>query len=67
MVKGLRDALKEKMETCKDLSAQPEKIQKIAEEIEIAMFGKEFNIFIEEEKNIFVSNNAGSFIIKSFM
>jgi hypothetical protein len=32
--------LNEKVEKCKDLKIEYEKIQKIAEEIEIAMFGK---------------------------
>ena len=30
----------EKLEKAKDLNIPPEKVQKIAEEIEIAMFGK---------------------------
>ena len=42
MVKAVRDALHEKVENCKDLKMEFEKIQKIAEEIEIAMFGKIF-------------------------
>ena len=36
----MRDALKEKVEKAKNLKIEPEKVQKIAEEIEIAMFGK---------------------------
>ena len=40
VVKGVRDALKEKVEKAKNLKIEPEKVQKIAEEIEIAMFGK---------------------------
>jgi hypothetical protein len=40
VVKAVREALSEKVEKCKDLVVEPEKIQKIAEEIEIAMFGE---------------------------
>ena len=36
----MRDALWEKVEKCKNLSMPYEKVQKFAEEIEIAMFGK---------------------------
>ena len=43
VVKGLRDSLWEKVEKCKDLSLPFEKVQKFAEEIEIAMFGKCFS------------------------
>lgn len=39
VVKDVRDALNEKVEKCNDLKIEYEKIQKIAEEIEIAMFG----------------------------
>jgi hypothetical protein len=42
VVKAVRDALHEKVEKCKDLKIEFEKIQKIAEEIEIAMFGKQW-------------------------
>ena len=38
-MKGVRDALYEKVQKCPDLVIPFEKIQKIAEEIEIAMFG----------------------------
>ena len=40
MVKGVRDALWEKVKKCPDLNIELEKCQKIAEEIEIAMFGQ---------------------------
>ena len=40
VVKAVRETLSEKVEKCKDLMVESEKIQKIAEEIEIAMFGE---------------------------
>jgi len=39
VVKGVRDSLLEKLEKCSDLQFEASKILKIAEEIEIAMFG----------------------------
>eukprot|EP00092_Neocalanus_flemingeri_P057326 GFUD01068113.1.p1 GENE.GFUD01068113.1~~GFUD01068113.1.p1 ORF type:complete len:1909 (-),score=640.60 GFUD01068113.1:4-5181(-) len=39
VVKGVRDSLLEKLEKCLDLQFEANKILKIAEEIEIAMFG----------------------------
>ena len=39
VVKGVRDSLLEKLEKCSDLHFEASKILKIAEEIEIAMFG----------------------------
>ena len=43
-MKGVRDSLNEKVEKCSDLLIPFDKIQKIAEEIEIAMFGQFSNI-----------------------
>ena len=40
VVKGVRDSLLEKLEKCSDLKFEASKILKIAEEVEIAMFGK---------------------------
>lgn len=39
VVKGVKDVLAEKVDSCTDLKVEPERIHKIAEEIEIAMFG----------------------------
>jgi len=39
VVKGVRDSLLEKLEKCSDLKFEASKILKIAEEVEIAMFG----------------------------
>ena len=47
IVKGVRDALYEKVQKCSDLVIPFEKIQKIAEEIEIAMFGNFLNILFQ--------------------
>jgi hypothetical protein len=49
-VKTVRDALNEKVEKCKDLKIEYEKIQKIAEEIEIAMFGKNLSFKFQFHK-----------------
>ena len=54
MVKGLRDSLWEKVEKCKDLSLPFEKVQKFAEEIEIAMFGKCFSANKPEKATNFI-------------
>ena len=43
VVKGVRDSLLEKLEKCSDLQFEASKILKIAEEVEIAMFGANFN------------------------
>ena len=39
VVKGIRDSLVEKLEKCSDLKMEASKILKVAEEVEIAMFG----------------------------
>ena len=44
-MKGVRDALLEKLKKS-DLKIEDRKVTKIAEEIEIAMFGKYFSAFV---------------------
>ena len=40
VVKGIRDSLLEKLEICSDLQIEASKTLKVAEEVEIAMFGE---------------------------
>ena len=42
VVRGVREALQEKLKKVDDLKVEERVIQKLAEEIEIAMFGKNF-------------------------
>ena len=65
---GIRDALKEKHDKCTGINLPPEKIEKIANEIEIAMFGtfgdvgsKYMNKYRSLSYNIKDSKNDGLF------
>ena len=65
---GIRDALKEKHDKCTGITLPPEKIEKIANEIEIAMFGtfgdvgsKYMNKYRSLSYNIKDSKNDGLF------
>ena len=47
VVKGVRDSLLEKLENCSDLKFEASKILKIAEEVEIAMFGEKYRFVLQ--------------------
>lgn len=52
-MRGVREALQEKLKKVDDLKVEERVIQKLAEEIEIAMFGKNFYcIPIKEQKQL---------------